>query len=173
MDDILANATAVLTIIPEQWQQMARTVPDRLFRQPAATGQWSALECLHHLAAVENVFFFRLSVFLENGAEFPGYDPDSPENKSDANTNPTALAGEFARRRAASLKALGMVSTDILERRARHAELGEVTLKQLLHEWASHDLNHTVQAQRALMQPFIQGSGPWMKYFTDHLIPEV
>jgi hypothetical protein len=28
---------------------------------------------------------------------------------------------------------------------------------------------HTVQAERALMQPFIQGCGPWQVYFTDHL----
>ena len=27
------------------------------------------------------------------------------------------------------------------------------------HTWAAHDLNHTMQAERALMQPFIAGSG--------------
>ena len=43
-----------------------------------------------------------------------------------------------------------------------------MTLGELLHEWAAHDLNHTVQAERALMQPLIQGSGPWQLYFADH-----
>jgi hypothetical protein len=38
----------------------------------------------------------------------------------------------------------------------------------LLHEWAAHDLTHTIQAEKALMQPFIQGSGPWRFYFQDH-----
>jgi hypothetical protein len=32
----------------------------------------------------------------------------------------------------------------------------------------SHDLNHTVQAERALIQPFVGGSGPWQAYFADH-----
>jgi hypothetical protein len=29
---------------------------------------------------------------------------------------------------------------------------------------------HTVQAERAMMQPFIRGCGPWLKYFVDHLV---
>jgi hypothetical protein len=39
----------------------------------------------------------------------------------------------------------------------------------MMHNWAAHDLNHTVQAERAMMQPFIQGCGPWQKFYTDHL----
>jgi hypothetical protein len=46
--------------------------------------------------------------------------------------------------------------------------LGTVTLAEFLHEWAAHDLNHTLQAERALMQPFIAGCGPWRGYFADH-----
>jgi hypothetical protein len=44
-----------------------------------------------------------------------------------------------------------------------------VSLNEMLHEWAAHDLNHTIQAERALMQPFIQESGPWQPYFADHV----
>jgi hypothetical protein len=38
----------------------------------------------------------------------------------------------------------------------------------MLNEWVAHDFNHTIQAQRALMQPFIPTSGPWRHYFIDH-----
>ena len=38
----------------------------------------------------------------------------------------------------------------------------------LPNEWAAHDLMHTVQAERALLQPLIGGSGPWRLYFKDH-----
>ena len=51
---------------------------------------------------------------------------------------------------------------------ARHSDLGIVTLEELLHEWAAHDLMHTVQAERAILQPLILGSGPWRSYFKDH-----
>ena len=40
-------------------------------------------------------------------------------------------------------------------------------MEQLLNEWAAHDTMHIVQAERALMQAFIPGSGPWRMYFAD------
>ena len=69
-----------------------------------------------------------------------------------------------------SLAALKKVTVNDLSRQARHQELGVVTMNELLHEWAGHDLMHTVQAERALMQPFIQGCGPWQSYFGDHFV---
>jgi hypothetical protein len=37
----------------------------------------------------------------------------------------------------------------------------------MLHEWAAHDLMHTVQAERADATVH-RGGGPWRKYFADH-----
>ena len=79
-----------------------------------------------------------------------------------------ALAARFGEARARSLANLEMVSEADLERTAGHPELGQVTLREMLNEWAAHDLMHTVQAERAMMQPFIQGCGPWQIYFKDH-----
>ena len=39
------------------------------------------------------------------------------------------------------------------------------------NEWSGHDLMHTVQGERAILQPFIDGCGPWRKYFSDHIVP--
>jgi hypothetical protein len=61
-----------------------------------------------------------------------------------------------------------MVSEADLERTAGHPELGQVTLREMLNEWAAHDLMHTVQAERALMQPFVVGSGKWRGTFAAH-----
>ncbi|MBP2677512.1 MAG: DinB family protein, partial [Deltaproteobacteria bacterium] len=52
-----------------------------------------------------------------------------------------------------------------------HQELGVVTLGEMIHEWAGHDLMHTVQGERAILQPFIDGCGPWKRYFSDHTVP--
>ena len=38
----------------------------------------------------------------------------------------------------------------------------------MLNEWAAHDLMHTVQAERSLMQPFIERCGAWREFFSDH-----
>jgi uncharacterized damage-inducible protein DinB len=168
MTDLLTIVRSILITTPDRWSRLCQALPEELIRKPAASGQWSALECLHHLTSTEAVFAYRLNCFLEGCAEFPAYDPDSPEARIDPEATPAALAEEFARRRGASLSAFSKVTAAHLDRRARHAELGPVTLGELLHEWSAHDLNHTVQAEQALMQPLIQGSGPWRRYFADH-----
>ena len=68
---------------------------------------------------------------------------------------------------------LGMIignPDEDLGRTKQHPTLGTVTLAEMLHTWAAHDLNHTVQAERALMQPFMLGCGPWRTFFRDHEI---
>jgi uncharacterized damage-inducible protein DinB len=168
VNDLLNSVRAILSTTPETWRRFCRALPKELLKQPAAPGQWSALECLHHLTSTEAVFAYRLSCFLEGCNEFPAYDPDSPEARINPTVSPIRLAAEFSSRRAASLTVLYQLTRSDLERRAHHAQLGPVTLSELLHEWGAHDLNHTIQAERAIMQPLIQGSGPWRPYFDDH-----
>jgi hypothetical protein len=115
------------------------------------------------------VFQFRIGAFLA-GQDFPDFDPDTQGTKLDPSGAPADLGDEFARQRLASLEALSRLTSDDLGRRAVHQELGPVSLSELIHEWAAHDLMHTVQAERALMQPFIQDCGPWKKYFSDHAV---
>ena len=83
---------------------------------------------------------------------------------------PEQLAAEFARYRQESLVLLKQVKDDDLGRTVQHPQLGAVILAEMLHTWAAHDLMHTVQAERALMQPFMLGCGPWRVFFQDHEI---
>jgi len=59
-----------------------------------------------------------------------------------------------------------------LNREVIHGEYGPVHLTERLHEWAGHDLMHTVQAEQALMQLFVAGSGPWRPSFVAHDVAE-
>jgi hypothetical protein len=170
MEDVLVWVRAVLAGTPGRWQSLAETLPAELVSQPPAPGEWSAMECLQHLVDTERwVFPARVQALLA-GQDFPGFDPDRRGAKPGAGQSPAALAGEFARLRADSLALLAQVGPADLGRKARHQELGPVTLGELVHEWAAHDLMHTVQAERAVMQPFIRGSGPWQRYFADHVV---
>lgn len=72
-----------------------------------------------------------------------------------AGSDMRSLAEDFRRLRAESLIGLCAVTDQDLERTARHEELGLVSLGEMIHEWAARDLNHTIQAERAMMQPFI------------------
>ena len=79
------------------------------------------------------------------------------------------MAAEFARRRQQGLTMLDLLNPEDLNLRSRHTRLGAVTLREMMNEWAAHDLNHTIQAERAIMQPFIQNAGPWAGGFKDHV----
>lgn len=165
MENILLYARSILERTPTRWQDLAQHLPGDLLNRPAAEGEWSAVQCLQHLLDTEVVFSSRIKAILA-GQDFPGFDPDK---QSGTPTNNFAeMAGNFATLRLQSLETLQGVKMDDLGRKARHSELGIVTMEELLHEWAAHDLMHTVQGERALMQPFIQGSGPWTDFFADH-----
>jgi hypothetical protein len=171
MDNPLPQAQAVLSTTAARWQHLAEVLPADLLSRPAAPGEWAALDCLRHLLDAERLVFpVRLQALLA-GQDFVPFDPNREGAKHTTET-PQQMAAEFARLRAESLVTLAKVTVDDLPRRARHPEFGLVTLVELLHTWPAHDLNHTMQAERALMQPFMLGSGPWRKFFQDHEFKE-
>ncbi len=169
MNDVLMWIRPVLATTPTRWFSLIESLPAALLGKPPAPQEWSALECLQHLIDTErSVFPVRINAMLA-GQDFPAFYPDSEGTKPDAAKKPLDLAAEFAQLRTANLALFDKITPSDLERRSRHAELGMVTLSEVLNEWAAHDLMHTVQAERALMQPFIQGCLPWRSYFVDHV----
>ena len=166
MTDVLDMVKAVLATTAPRWLELTKTLPGELLNRQPAAGEWSATECLMHLLDVEHIFPARVQAFLA-GQAIPAFDPDTQGTKNTA-SSPAQLASEFASLRQASFAVLECVTPQDFDRTSEHSELGMVTLGQLLHEWAAHDLTHTVQAERAVMQPFIRGCGPWRSFFQDH-----
>lgn len=167
----IATIVTVLITTPSRWNELTRMLPEALLSRRPAPGEWSVLECLSHIIDVERVFQSRLQVFMDGLESFPAFNPDAGDALQAAGRSPQDVAAEFADLRRASLQAIGNLQPSDLRSITRHPELGPVTLEQMLNEWPAHDLNHTVQAERALMQPFIQGCGPWRVFFEDHIIP--
>lgn len=168
MDNILVHLTAVLNTTPQRWHQLTQHFSEDLLRRKPIAGEWSALECLIHLVDIDAIFSSRVQAFLA-GENFPAFDPDKQGTKISDTVSATEIAQQFESVRTQSLTLVGTITTDDLSREARHSELGLVTLSQMLHEWAGHDLMHIVQAERAMMQPFIDGCGAWKPYFADHI----
>jgi uncharacterized damage-inducible protein DinB len=169
MDDLIPLTVSMLSTTPVRWENLVRSLPEDLLRRKPDPQNWSALECLQHILDTEKVFQFRIQAFLD-GIDFPSFDPDvHPPAANEA--SPQLMSAEFTRLRDAGLAAVRNLTETDLDRRVRHQELGPVTLREMLFEWSAHDLMHTVQAERALMQPFIAGSGPWIKFFADHVAP--
>ena len=169
MENFMDWIRAVLTTTPLRWQNMTHTLPVELLTRPPAPGEWSALECLQHILDTEGVFTVRLKYFLA-GQDFPAFNPDEEGTPLNSTPSPVEMSDRFSTLRQHSLASLALITPDDFNRRVRHAELGMVSLGEMVHEWAAHDLNHTVQAERAQMQPFILASGPWQVYFKDHVV---
>jgi hypothetical protein len=167
-NELLPWARAVLTTTTERWLNLTAALPAELLERPPAAGEWSAVGCLRHLVDTERLAFPARVQYLLDGQDFPAFNPDREGTQAQQDQSPMALAQTFAELRGQSLCQMDQLTAADLERQARHAELGLVTLREMLNEWVGHDPMHTVQAERALMQPFIAGCGPWQRYFSDH-----
>jgi hypothetical protein len=165
-DELLNHVRALLATTPARWLSLTQILPPDLLARRPAPEEWSAIECLVHLLDTERVFPVRVQAFLA-GQNIVAFDPDR-EGSALGERTAQELAADYARLRAASLDLLARLSPADLVRGVEHSELGHVTLSEMLREWGAHDLNHTVQAERALMQPFIAGSGPWRSAFAEH-----
>ncbi|MEP7285661.1 MAG: DinB family protein [Chloroflexota bacterium] len=165
--NILEWSRSIFVTTPIRWLNLVDSVPVELLSMPPAPNEWSALKCLQHLVEVEReVFPIRMKALL-TGQSFSGFEPDSGDMKEP----PTiALASVFDNLRKENLILLDQVTKADLDRQALHAEAGiMVSMATFLHQSAAHDLMHTVQAERALMQPFIKGCGLWQDNYSDHV----
>lgn len=142
--------------------------PDELHWKPAPD-RWSISEVLAHLVEVETVFRKRAQLMVEK---------DSPALES-YDQNAAYAAGKYSSGRAQehlrqfcherdlSISWLRYVPAKALPRTAQHSELGRITLSDLLHEWAFHDLGHIRQiAELYRARAFYPRMGGFQKYYT-------
>lgn len=169
MENVLDWTRSVLVTTPIRWETMAQNLPVELLTRRPAAGEWSALECLQHILETEEVNNARVG-FFRTGQDFPDFNPDKEDSQAGSVPSPLEMSAQLRRMRKDSLALLATITPDELKLRARHSRLGMVSLGELIHNWGAHDFNHTVQAERAIMQPFILGCGPWQVYYQDHLV---
>jgi uncharacterized damage-inducible protein DinB len=167
MTDVLDSARRLLSTTAGRWQTLVEAAPDELLQRPPAPGEWSAAQCLNHMLLAERVVFGeRLRAILE-GRDIPGFDPNAPRDLEPERT-PHEVVTALAAERGENLAVLSGLTPADLDRGGRHPEYGMVPLRVVLNTWAAHDLQHTVQAEEALMQAFIPGTGPFRFRFADH-----
>ena len=78
------------------------------------------------------------------------------------------LLTEFQSIRIKNLNTLNgwQLDAKMLERTGIHPEFGEVTLRQLLSTWLTHDYSHIVQIVRVLAKQLKEDAGPWVSYLS-------
>jgi uncharacterized damage-inducible protein DinB len=169
MGTTLEMTTSVLATTPKRWTNLVESVPEELLKRPLAPGEWSAADCLRHLLTVErDLLSVRFHHILEGRPELIPYDPYAQPD-SVPERSPREMASTFASLRRETQEKLAGLKPEDLTRSSHHPEYGvDITLGTLLDLWAAHDLQHTVQAEEAMMQAFIPGTGPWRFEFADH-----
>jgi DinB superfamily len=165
--DVLDSSRRLLSTTTGRWQSLVEAAPDALLRRRPAPDEWSAAECLDHLLLTERLVFGQRVCAILEGRDLVVFDPNAPRDPEPERT-PREAAAALAAERAANLDVLSRLAPADLERSSRHPEYGMVALSVLLNTWTAHDLQHTVQAEEALMQAFIPGTGQFRFRFADH-----
>lgn len=133
-------------------------------------GTWCAFDIVGHLIHGEKTDWIpRLKIVLNDSVNntFEPYDRFAQFEESKGKTLNQMLL-EFSELRTKNLnylKSLNITETD-LNKKATHPELGEVSLKNLLATWVTHDLGHIAQINRVMAKQYKEEVGSWIKYIS-------
>jgi hypothetical protein len=111
-----------------------------------ALDRFSVAEVLAHLSHSEgHCYRTRVDRFMSE--ELPEFEPDDAQMYLELyrNANAEDSFEHFEGQRETNVEYLRTLPRSAGERRARHPEVGEITLQQMLHEWTMHDLGHIRQ----------------------------
>ncbi len=153
--DLLEATPAILRgLMAEVSEEDARWKP--------GADRFSIAEVLSHLLHSEwHCYRYRLDRFL--GEDMPEFEPDDAQMFLDVykNADPEEDFAHFEDQREANLELLRGLPGSAGARKALHKVVGEITLSQLLHEWALHDLGHIRQvAELVRARKYLAGAGP-------------
>ena len=125
-----------------------RALGDEDARWHPAAGEWCANEVIGHMIEAEKRGFAgRIERILT--ADRPreaGWDQEAvARERKDCDRVALSLFMEWMGLRHQSLEMVRALRTDQLDRACVHAKVGELRVRDLLHEWVHHDRNHTKQ----------------------------
>ena len=136
-------------------------------RWKPAPDRFSIAEVLAHLSHSEwHCYRARVDRFLAE--EMPEFEPDDAQMHLDLyrNADPEEEFGHFEDLRETNVELLRGLPAAAGNRKALHREAGEITLSQMLHEWALHDLGHIRQvAELVRARKYLAGAGPLGKEY--------
>ena len=162
------EAVAILSRTPATLDALLRGLPDGWIAAHEGGETWSPFDVMGHLIHGERTDWIpRARIIMERGEAraFDKFDRFAQFAASQGRTLANLL-DEFAdlrRENVHELSAMQLTSDD-LDRRGRHPELGLVSLRQLLATWVAHDLDHVVQIARVLARQYTDEVGPWRAY---------
>jgi hypothetical protein len=153
--DLLGATPAILNALMSE-------ISDEDARWKPAADRFSIAEVLSHLSHSES-HCYRARLDRFPAEERPEFEPDDTQMHLDVyrNADHEEDLARFERQRATNIELLRGLPAETGVRKALHRSAGEITLSQMLHEWALHDLGHVRQiAELVRARKYLGGAGP-------------
>jgi len=145
---MLKDVLVILASTPEKLERVLSSMSLGEMKIRPAANKWSVQEVLAHLADVEEIGMrSRVAAMIE--AENPlllSFDQEKRGEEMKYNRkHPLKSLASLARQREANVKWLKTLKPAELKRRGTHQKVGEISVEELVTEWAFHDLGHLRQ----------------------------
>ena len=166
----LVQAIEILRRTPATLNSLLRDLSEQWVVQNEGPETWSPYDVMGHLIHGEKTDWIpRAKIILEHGETraFEPFDRVAMFAQSKGKSI-VELLDTFAQLRAENVRELQSMNltSELLDKRGRHPELGVVTLRQLLATWLVHDLGHIRQVVRVMSKQYREAVGPWKAYLS-------
>jgi uncharacterized damage-inducible protein DinB len=166
---VLEDLIAVLERTPGTLSALLEGLPDIWLAATEGADTWSPFDVVGHLIHGERTDWIPRArhILAGDSQPFAAFDREA-QFKESQGQEIAALLATFVRLRRENLETLRgfALTSEDLERRGLHPELGEVTLGQLLATWVVHDLDHLGQVARTMAKVYGATVGPWSAYLS-------
>jgi len=157
----------LLDATPAILRGLMSEISDADARWKPAPDRFSIAEVLAHLSHSEgHCYRMRVDRFLSE--ERPEFENDDAKFHLDIyrDADPEDAFDHFEEQRETNVEYLRGLPSEAGARVAMHREAGEITLAQMLHEWALHDLGHVRQvAELVRARKYLAGAGPLGRWY--------
>jgi hypothetical protein len=162
MDENELPCLDMLEATPEMLRALMCELTPEDARWKPAPDRFSIAEVLAHLSQSEgHCYRTRLDQFLNE--ERPELEPDDAQMHLELyrDADPEDSFDHFEEQRETNVEFLRTLPESAGQRVALHKSAGEITLSNMLHEWAMHDLGHVRQiAELVRARKYLAGAGP-------------
>ena len=157
----------LLEATPDILRGLMTGISEEDARWKPSPDRFSIAEVLAHLSHAEgHCYRLRVDRFLDE--ERPELEPDYAQMWLHLyrDAEPEDAFDHFEDQRITNVEFLRSLPAGSGDRKAVHPEAGEITLAQMLHEWALHDLGHVRQvAELVRSRKYLAGAGPLGKFY--------
>jgi len=170
MEFQLEQAKEILGRTPATLNVLLNQLSDEWLISNEGVDTWTPIDVVGHLIHGERTDWIpRAKIILEFGETraFEPFDRVAMFEESKGKSLKELLS-EFDRLRAVNLNELEKMNLtpELLAKRGKHPELGQVTLSELLSTWVVHDLDHIAQIVRVMSKQYDDAVGPWRAYLS-------